>query len=121
LLLRFQQTLEQDSTMQEALLKARTRRTSLKNSEFYELRLFETRANGERTYFVRETHGRWDDRKGRVVYDRDSLLPLEGFQKYEDAKERCSQQWLTLARAGFVHSLVWHSSVDRHSEYRLIA
>ena len=107
--------------MQEALLKARTRRTSLKNSEFYELRLFETRVNGEPFYFVRKTHGWWDDRKDRVVYDQDSLLPMEGFREYRDAEERCFQEQLTLAKRGFTHSLVWHPSVQKRSEYRLIA
>ena len=107
--------------MQEYLFKTRNQAASMTNSGFYELRLFETQFDGVRFYFVRETHGSWNDRKNRVVYDQDSLLPMEGFRKYREAKERCSQEHLTLAKRGFTHSLVWHPSVQKRSEYRLIA
>ena len=93
----------------------------MKNSGFYELRLLEARVAGEPVYFVRETHGRWDDHKKRVVYDRDSLIPPEGFRSYADAENRYCRERLTLAEEGFIHSLVWHPFSEGHSEYQLIA
>ena len=93
----------------------------MKNSGFYELRLLEAKDSGEPVYFVRETHGRWDDHKKRVVYDKDSLMPPEGFRSFEDAEKSYCRERLTLAEQGFIHSLVWHPFADGHSEYRLIA
>lgn len=93
----------------------------MKNSGFYELRLFEAMVAGEPVYFVRETHGQWDDQEQQVVYDRDSLLSLEGFRSYGKAEERYRQEQLSLAKEGFTRSLVWHPFAEGHSEYRLIA
>ncbi len=93
----------------------------MKNSGFYELRLLEAKIAGEPVYFVRETHGQWDDLRKRVVYDKDSLLPVEGFRSHREAEERFCQERLTLAKEGFIHSLVWHPFAEGHSEYQLIA
>ena len=93
----------------------------MKNSGFYELRLLEAKVAGEPVYFVRETHGQWDDHKKRVIYDRDSLIPLEGFRSYADAEKRYCRERLTLAKEGFIHSLVWHPVSEGHAEYQLIA
>ena len=70
----------------------------MKNSGFYELRLLEAKVAGEPVYFVRETHGQWDDHKKRVVYDKDSLLPVEGFRNHGEAEERFCQERLPLAK-----------------------
>src|ERR1017187_2417510 len=113
--------LAQDSPMQNCLLGTGALTAPLKKLGFYELRLFERRVNGEPVYFVREAHGWWDDRKRRVVYDQDTLLPTEGFREHGDAEQRRSQERLTLAKKGFIHSLVWHPLVKGLSEYRLIS
>ena len=93
----------------------------MKNSGFYELRLFETKVAGDPVYFVRETHGQWDDHKKRIVYDKDSLLPFDGFRSYGKAEECFCKERLTLAKEGFIHSLIWRPSTEGHSEYQLIA
>ena len=93
----------------------------MRNSGFYELRLLEKTVGGEPAYFVRETHGRWDNHKKAVVYDKDSLMPPEGFHSFVEAEERYCQERLALAEEGFIHSLVWHPFAEGHSEYQLIA
>src|ERR1039457_1502034 len=107
--------------MIETLYKTKDPQSSVGHGEFYELILDAGRVNSRIAYFVREKHGWWDEKGKRAVNVVNTLSPDEGYTTFEEAHERYTQQRLTRAKGGFVHSFSLNffgkSPADYNYEY----
>jgi hypothetical protein len=78
--------------------------TTFEDGEYYRPD-FQIEFNGEkRAYFVRETHGFWNNTEKRVVQVVTTLSPDEGYATHLEAWARYEEQVQRRIKDGFVHS-----------------
>jgi hypothetical protein len=104
--------------MMQTLYKTATP-TTFEDGEFYQVRLDFEFVQGAHTYFVRETHGWWNDQQKRLVHHLATLDPQEGYATFQEADQAYAKQVKFRASEGFKHSFqidpfsgVTHQIVD---------
>jgi hypothetical protein len=78
--------------------------TTFDDGEYYRPDFQMEFIGGKRVYFVRETHGFWNNTEKRVEHVVTTLSPEDGFTSYEEAFSRYEQQVARRVKDGFVHS-----------------
>jgi hypothetical protein len=89
--------------MTRTLYKAK-KPTSFDDGEYYQPTIDFQFLNGKQQYFVRETHGYWNDNEKRVIHVLTTLSPEEGYSTFQEADQRYQQQLQKRVGDGFVHS-----------------
>jgi hypothetical protein len=87
--------------MQEILSKTSDPKAPLRDQEFYELRLYDSKAAGIPVYCVREARAWWDDASGQIAWDEEQV---QTFVTHHDAKECYAARRRDLADKGFIYS-----------------
>jgi len=87
--------------MQEILSKTDDPKISLRDQEFYELRLYDSESDGEPVYCVRQARAQWNDEAGEPIWDEEQV---QAFATHQKAKERYEARRLALADLGFIDS-----------------
>lgn len=91
------------------------------HSEFAEYRFFRLDLDiveKRRVYFVRGSHGWFDDREKRAVNPVQTLDPKEGLATLEEAEAAYEQQLHHCAKDGFVHSFSRNPDTPSGFSYR---
>lgn len=86
--------------MKELLSKSLDFKSSPRDLEFYELRLYDSKSGGELVYCVREAHAQWSELDEQIMWEEDHV---QVFVKHEEAKKRYAERRLALAQQGFIH------------------
>jgi hypothetical protein len=105
------------SHMMETLYKTNTPKPSNATEQYFELSLGEQTVDGQLGYFVRETHGWWDEATKRIVRVQYTLSPRAGFASVEEASDRYNRQRIERARRGFMHSFTPRWETSQRSKY----
>lgn len=87
----------------QTLYKTATPQTSVHDAEYYQPMVVTSNVNGKWLYFVRETHGWFDDRQKKAVNVTTTLSPEEGFSSDAEAMRLFGQQKQHRISSGFVH------------------
>jgi hypothetical protein len=87
--------------MQEVLSRSENPQGTLRDQEFYELNLSDSKLDGKPVFYVREARARWDEQSGQIVWDEEET---DRTSSLEEAKKRYEERKLALARRGFVYS-----------------
>ena len=87
--------------MQELLSKSEDLKNPLRDQEFYELCLYDSRSAGKLVYCVREAHAQWSEVDRQTMWEQEQA---QVFMTHDEAKKRYAERRLALARQGFIHS-----------------
>lgn len=87
--------------MDELLSKSADPDAPLRDHEYYHLRLREFDGAAGRCYCIIESHTRWDESTGQMVWDN---LHSETFSSLERARMRYAERKLSLEQRGFIYS-----------------
>lgn len=74
----------------------------------------------EKTSFVDQRHGWWDNKARTALFDSDSGSLPETFTSFGEALDRFYALRLYRASDGFMHSFTWEGFVGEPSNYKLI-
>ena len=92
-------------------------------TEYYQPRIDREVINGKEVYFVRETHGYFDDQQKKVANCTFTLNPdevAEGYPTWEEAEGRYEQQLRKRAKERFVHVFAFDPLTPTGLSYRLL-
>ena len=87
--------------MQEVLSKTLDPKAPLRDQQFYELRLYDSKSAGLAVYCVREARAWWNDEAGEVVWDDEQV---QTFATRREAPEHYATRRQVLAEKGFLYS-----------------
>jgi hypothetical protein len=90
--------------MFKTLYKTATPQISVHDAEFYQPMIATAVVNGKSLYFVRETHGWFDDAEKRPVSVTETLFHHEGLESGAEAARLIEQQVQHRVNEGFAHS-----------------
>lgn len=88
--------------------------------EYYQPRIDIEVRGGKNAYFVRETHGYFDDRQKKLVNQTETLNPEEPYDSWQEAEHRYQEQVRYRASTGFVHSFAWDPMSPSGMNYRFL-
>jgi hypothetical protein len=86
--------------MQELLSKSEDLKGPMRDQEFYELRLYDSKSAGKLVYCVREAHAQWCEVDGQIMWEEEQI---QVFMTHEKAKKRYAELRLALVQRGFIH------------------
>jgi hypothetical protein len=78
--------------------------TSISETEYFQPFFDSYFVDGKQVYFLRETHGYFDDKQKKVVNIVTTLAPEEGLSTVEEAWKEYEKQLSFRASQGFVHA-----------------
>jgi len=110
-------------TMFETLYRTDPRGKSfadLSETEYYQPRIDRERHGDKFVFFVRETHGYFDDQQKRVESMTETLNPQDPFESRNEAERRYEQQLRQRASNGFVHAFAWNPMSPGGATYRVL-
>lgn len=87
--------------MQEILSKTDNASAPLKTQEFYELRLDDSDDLSKGRQVIRQSHARWDEAEGWVVWGQSEI---EYVETLKEAKRRYEARRAALGLQGFIYS-----------------
>jgi predicted nucleic acid-binding protein len=87
--------------MQEVLSKTDDPNLPLREQEFFELLLSDTRTDFGTRYSVRQFHAQWSDEDGRIMWDQEEI---DVFWTRTEAEQRYAERRQALAERGFIYS-----------------
>jgi hypothetical protein len=90
--------------MFKTLYKTATPKVSVHDAEYYQPMVATAVVNGKQMYFVRETHGWFDDAEKRAVSVTETLFHQEGLESGMEAAKLFEQQMQHRINEGFAHS-----------------
>jgi hypothetical protein len=108
--------------MMETLYRHDPRGKSFENleaTEYYQCRIDQESRERRHVFFVRETHGYFDDQQKKPANITETFNPEKPFENFAEAEGRYHQQLQRRASEGFVHAF----SFDPFTgiKYRLLA
>lgn len=89
-------------------------------TEYYQPRIEVEYRDGKQAFFVRETHGYFDDQQKRPANITVTLSPDEGFSTLAEAERRYEEQLRYRASNGFVHAFAFDPFSPDRSSYRVL-
>jgi hypothetical protein len=93
----------------------------LSATEYYQPRIdCERRGKGE-VFFVRETHGYFDDQQKKMKNQTQTFNPDEPFESREEAEKWYENQLRVRAASGFVHVFAWDPMSPNGMSYQLLS
>lgn len=107
----------------ETMYRTDTRGKSFSNpseTEYYQPRIDRESHGGKDVYFVRETHGYFDDTQKRLANHTFTLSPEEGFATWQEAQDRYDEQMQHRAKGGFVHVFAFDPYSPDGTSYRIL-
>jgi hypothetical protein len=91
---------------------------NLSDTEYFQPRIdCELRGDNE-VFFVRETHGYFDDQQKQMKSQTETFNPEEPFENRDDAQRWYDQQLRRRASDGFVHAFTWDPMSPIGMSYR---
>lgn len=90
-------------------------------TEYYQPRIDRESHNGKDVYFVRETHGYFDDTQKKAANLTVTLNPEEGFATLNAAEARYDEQMRYRAETGFRHVFSFDPFSPDGTSYRILS
>lgn len=90
--------------MFKTLYKTATPQTSVHHAEYYQPMIATAVVNRKLTYFVRETHGWFNDAEKRAVSTTQTFFHQDGLESHAEAAKLLEQQVQHRVKEGFAHS-----------------
>jgi hypothetical protein len=90
--------------MFKTLYRSATPQTSVHEAEYYQPMVASANVNGKLLYFIRETHGWFDDAQKKAVSVTQTLFYEEGIESGTEAVKLLEQQIQQRVKDGFAHS-----------------
>jgi hypothetical protein len=87
--------------MQELISTFVDPKAPTRDREFYELRLYESVAAREPTYYVHQARARWDRKAGEFAWDEEQV---QRFLTRHEAKDWYVEHRLAFTEKGFIYS-----------------
>lgn len=88
----------------KTLYKTATPQASVHDAEYYQPMIAVANVNGKSVYFVRETHGWFNDAEKRPVWVTQTLFHEEGLESHAEAAKLFENQVRHRVDEGFAHS-----------------
>jgi len=88
----------------EEEFRANHSNASVHNAEYYQPMIATAVVNGKPMYFIRETHGWFNDAEKRPVSVTETLFHQEGLESHAEAAKLFEQQLQHRISEGFAHS-----------------
>lgn len=93
---------------------------NLPETEYYQPRIDRERRGGKDVFFVRETHGYFDDQQKELRSLTETFNPEEPFESWDEAEHWYEQQLRKRASNGFVHAFVLDPMSPSGMNYRVL-
>jgi hypothetical protein len=109
--------------MFETLYRADPRGKSfetLSETEYYQPRIDREKSGDRYVYFVRETHGYFDDQRKKAESLTQTFNPEEPFETWDQAQHWYEQQLQLRASGGFVHVFTFDPMSPSGMRYRVL-
>jgi hypothetical protein len=95
--------------------------SDLAETEYFQPRIDREKRGDKFVFFVRETHGYFDDQQKKAESVTETFNPEDPFESREEAREWYEQQLRFRTANGFVHALAWDPFSPDRTSYRILS